>query len=93
MAERNVHIELRCYNKNMGIDFKMSANKNPLAARYQHNLTVISKLPQTNIGWNLVCIHAFFVIPLYLQNLPVDSANGIELYTLACRRLLNSALL
>jgi hypothetical protein len=34
---------------------------------------------------------SFFVIPLYLQAVPVHSANCVRTYTVACRRVLSSA--
>jgi pyoverdine/dityrosine biosynthesis protein Dit1 len=33
----------------------------------------------------------FLVIPLYLQSVPVHSANCAKTYTVACRRVLSSA--
>jgi hypothetical protein len=32
-----------------------------------------------------------FLIPFYLQSVPVHSANCVETYTVACRRVLSSA--
>jgi hypothetical protein len=36
---------------------------------------------------------ALFLIPFYLQSVLVHSANDVKTYTLACRRVLTSALL
>jgi hypothetical protein len=33
----------------------------------------------------------FLVIPIYLQSVPVHSANGAKTYTVECRRVLSSA--
>jgi hypothetical protein len=33
----------------------------------------------------------FFVFPFYLQSVPVHSANFVQTYTVACRRVLSSA--
>jgi hypothetical protein len=35
----------------------------------------------------------FFVIPFYLQSVAVHSANCVKMYTVACTRVLCSALL
>jgi hypothetical protein len=35
----------------------------------------------------------FFNFPLYLQSVPIPSANVVKLYTKACKRLLTSTLL
>jgi hypothetical protein len=36
-------------------------------------------------------IRIFFVIPFYVQCVPVHSANCVETYAVACRRVLSSA--
>jgi hypothetical protein len=41
---------------------------------------------------SLQCIY-IFVIPFYLQSVPVHSANCVKTYTMACRRVLSNALL
>jgi hypothetical protein len=33
----------------------------------------------------------FFVIPFHLQSVPIQSANCVKTYTVACRRVLSSA--
>jgi hypothetical protein len=38
-----------------------------------------------------LCVKHFVVIPFYLQSVPVHSANGVNMYTVACRRGLSSA--
>jgi hypothetical protein len=39
------------------------------------------------------CPNIFFNFPLYLQSVPIHSANAVKSYTKACRRVLTSTLL
>jgi hypothetical protein len=39
------------------------------------------------------CFYAFFVLPFYLQSVPVQSVNCVKIYTMACKRVVSSTLL
>jgi hypothetical protein len=40
-----------------------------------------------------LCQTGFYIMPFYSQSVPVHSANCVETYTVACRRVFSNALL
>jgi hypothetical protein len=48
----------------------------------------INPITNTNLVYNH---YIFFVIPLYLQSVPVHSVNCVQTYIVSCRRVLSSA--